>query len=282
MLVVHIGLPKTGTTFLQHRVFARAPGLTFVHRTRGRAAAAATCDFRVYARASPLLAPWYRRRLRDRLNAFAAEGRPVLLSEENISVSAFRFWRDGGATPEGLARRLIALARDLDPRLAPIKLVVGIRRQDQWLASRYAESSKNFPGFAQADFDRRMARIAEAPALGGPLGWLDYRAMRNALAAAVGPGNVHLVPLERVVVAPGETLDGIGRFLGGVDLLGGGNPAAAARKPRNRLSEGENRWRLRRDGTPLVLDAGLEAALRARFAASNRALAAEMPLGFAP
>jgi hypothetical protein len=281
MLILHIGLPTTGTTLLQHWVFARAPGVTFVNRTRGGEEAAAVRDFRLYARVNPLLALRYGWRLRRRLNAMGSGGKPVLLTEENISVRPLHFWRGSGATPEGLAKRIALLARGLDPDLRRIRLIVGIRRQDHWLASRYAESSRHFPEFCQTDFDQRMRAIAAEPGLAGPMAWLDFRAMRDAFAATLGAESVHLVPLERIAADPAATVEGISRFLG-LPLIGDRRHAAALHRPRNRLSTGENIWRLRRAGDYIVLDPGLQTALRARFAASNLALADEMALGFEP
>ena len=118
VLILHIGLPKTGTTLLQHRIFARAPGVTFVHRARGGEAAAAAADFRLYARVDRLRAVLLPASSAPTAERVRRQGRPVLLTEENISVSPARFWQDGGATPAGLARRLAALAGGLDPALA--------------------------------------------------------------------------------------------------------------------------------------------------------------------
>jgi hypothetical protein len=275
MLVVHVGLPKTGTTFLQHRVLAQAPGIVFVHRGGGPRQARACASFRHFAHASALTAPFHRRRLVTHLRALTGSG-PLLVSDENISVKAAHFWTGGGTGPDRLARRLAGLAADL----GPLRVILGIRRQDRWLASRYAESSRHFPSFGQHDFDRRMAEIAAAPALPGPLGWLDYQAVRAAFAAALGAENLLLVPLERLAAAPEATLDVIGGFLG-IEVPHGKGQTRPGRR-RNTLATGENSWRLRRDRTPLTLAPELQAAIRARFAASNRALAALTPLGFEP
>jgi hypothetical protein len=164
-------------------------------------------------------------------------------------------------------------------------VIIGIRRQDQLLGSRYAESAKAFPGFGQADFERRMRGLAEAEAFDGVHAWLDFAAVQAAFAEALGPENLLLVPMERLADAPHETLGGMGAFLGGIDLL---RPYAAAEAKggglrRNALSAGDNVWRLRRDEgeAEIVLDPALQAALRARFAACNR-LVAERLRGFGP
>jgi hypothetical protein len=286
MLVLHIGLPKTATTFLQHKILKRADGLQFIHRITGRRAAGLCLALKRAAAAhDDAEAATYRRRV-TRLLGRLTEPAPdcVLVSDENVSVHPADFWTGTGADPKLVARRLRRLGRGLDPPLAGLRVIVGIRRQDQWLGSRYAESAKLFPGFGQADFDRRMRAVAEAPELAGPLGWLDFAAMRKTFGRAIGADNLLIVPMERLTEAPRETLAEMGGFLGGIDLVHRYDRAEARGDGlrRNTLSAGENTWRLRSGEDAITLDPGVQAALRARFAAANAALAANTPLGFEP
>ena len=128
-----------------------------------------------------------------------------------------------------------------------------------------------------------MGAIAAGAGLDGPLGWLDYHAVHRHFTTALGAENVALLPLERLAAAPEATLAELGRFMGGLDLARRWTPAAGAAPEalrRNRLADGADLWRLRRDGTPLALAAPLRDALVARFAAGNQELAALLPLGF--
>jgi len=279
MLVLHIGLAKTGTTFLQYKVFARSPSLTFLHRKRGKLAFRITRGLRAFGQAEKPEARQLRITLNRLLKRIEPGTSPVVVSDENIAVGPGLFWTGRPAKPAKVARRIASLRKSLPPELLPLKVLVGIREQDQWLASCYAEASLRFPGFDQADFNRRIAEIAGLGETDPSLGWLDYQRAREALANALGPENVLLLPLERLSSAPADALGQLSGFLGGVDLLGA-HPAEVASQPSNQLSSGNNMWRLRRDGSPLQLDPGLQHALRQRFAASNRALANEMPLGF--
>jgi hypothetical protein len=284
MLVLHIGLPKTGTTFLQG-LFRRTPDLAFVHRKMGERESRVCHALRHLARANRLLAPVHGKRVAAGMRELICGSDPtagpssLLISDEDISVGAGGFWRGAGARPQRLARRLASLPVP-DRAGGRIRVLIGIRRQDQWLASRYAESSRMFPAFCQADFDRRMVEIADSRSLPGVLGWLDYHAVHRHFVAALGPDNVHVMPLERLARAPHETLAGVGRFLGVGDLAGAYAALDRRAAGRNALSRGENLWRLRRDGSLLRLDPEVQAALRRRFADSNRALAAVQPLDF--
>ncbi len=278
VLVLHIGLPKTATTYLQHSLFPGAVGLTYVHRTHSDAARDICTDLRGLAHASPLLWRLSLLRLGRRIGALGAPG-TLLISEENASLAAGGFWRGQGRGPDRLAPRLAALARRLG---RPLRVIVGIRRQDQWLASRYAESSRIFAQFDQADFDRRMTEIAGSDTLPGPLAWLDFAHVADTLGATLGPENVLLVPMERLRRDPSGVRSALAAFIGATDLAPvppGPGRRRGGRKA-NQLSRGENLWRMRSDGSALTLVPDVQAALRARFAASNARLDVRTGLTF--
>ena len=261
MLVLHIGLVKTGTTFLQYKIFRQSLSLTYLHRKRGNLASRSRRDCESSPQVERPKAHKLRIELGRLFQRIETDGRPVVVSDENVAVGPRLFWIGRTATPEKVARRIASLQRTLPPELLPLKALIGIREQDQWLASCYAEASLRFPSFGQADFDQRMVDIAERDDM-NPLGWLDYRRARDALAHTLGPENVLLLPLERLSSAPAEILGQLSAFLGGVDLLGE-ETAEIASRPSNQLSTGSNMWRLRRDGSPLQFDPGLQRAVRA-------------------
>jgi len=276
MLTLHIGLPKTGTTFLQRQVFAGTGDPVFLHRRHGPEAEALCRDLKRYVKAGPLVSTVLRSRIRRRLSAMSdAGGIPrFLVSDENIAMSAGGFWQGMGPEPLRVAARIAGIM----PR-GQARVVIGIRRQDQWLASRYAESSRRLAGLDQADFDRRMREIAATPSLKGPLAWLDYGGVHDRFSAALGQENVKLVSLERIVAAPADTIRELGDFIGAARLEGARAPKPS-RSGRNRLSKGPNTWRMRKGGGALRLSPEVEAALLDRFARSNDALARVLPDAF--
>jgi len=279
-VVLHIGLPKTGTTHLQHLIFARTPELRFLHRTRGSAAERGLCrSLRQLVVGQAAYAAFERWRFARALRAIAGEGRPVLLSYENVAMAPNGIWTGRGPGPEQVAARLAGLGSKIAP--LRLKVVLGIRRQDRWLASRYAESSRDFPGFDQADFDARLSALAAAAELKPVEAWLDHDRAHEALAGALGAENVFLLPTERL--RQEAVYHELGRFAGGVNLLRWHRRAAkrTALRPRNTLSGGGDTWQLRRDGSLLTLSPELAAALRHRFADSSQRLSARGPLGLA-
>ena len=280
MLTLHIGLPKTGTTYLQKNVWPKAPELLLVHRLQGPQAETVCMDLRRYVRANALAAALLRYRIRRALlreaARAAAEGRAMLVSAENISVHSIAFWRGSDPDPEHVARRLADLAHSAGRPLAPVRVIIGIRRQDQWLASRYAGSGKDLPELSQADFDRRLTGIVRSRELAGGLAWLDHARVHAAFAAVLGPGNVHLYRLEDIGSDPVRTVERMGRFIRG-ETAGAALRRIAAEErpaPRNVLSVGGNAWRLRSDRSRLLLRPELALAVQERFRASNAALEA--------
>ncbi|TPE53922.1 hypothetical protein [Amaricoccus solimangrovi] len=274
-VVLHIGLPKTGTTFLQHQVFAKARGLSFVHRRITPEWERLCFDLRRLGRWPALAAPFPRHRVASGLRAAAPRDPGTLLvSDENIGVDAYSLWRDRGPSPEQVAARLVPLAEAV-AALGRLRVLIGVRRQDQWLASRYAESSRHFDAFGQVDFDRRMARLHGAAHLSGPWRWADYAAVEAAFASALGPENVMLLSLEHFTGRPVRATHALERFLG-ADL----NPARVrGRGRRNASALSENVWRMR-GGGELRLTRDVQDMILERFAPSNAELSPRAELDF--
>jgi hypothetical protein len=272
MLTLHIGLPKTATTFLQYRIFNRQREITYIHQPRDRDRDAIERLLKRQQRAG-------RRELaslEQRIVRVLPPG-DVLVSNENISIAADEVWTGRGPTPTRLAERVARLADRLDG----VRVVVGIRRQDQWLASRYAESAKAFPEFCQRDFEERVARLCSRP-LEGALQWLDYDAAFAALVDHLGDGNVLLLPSEALADEPEHALGRLEEFLGHTGLVSVYRAQADSTDlRRNALSVGQNRWQMRGREAMLALPDQLEAVVLRRFADGNRlvAKAAGLELG---
>lgn len=286
MLIIHIGLPKTATTFLQHWILKSAPGIGFIHRTHGPKARRLCQDMKQFAAAQDIRADARQQKFEANLTSYIErfqKGTTVVLSDENISVRAVHFWQRNGPRPAQLAQRFANL-RDAVRHVFPdLRVVIGVRRQDRWLASRYAESSKAFDDFCQADFDRRVAEISQLNSLEPVFDWLDYNQVHSHFSNTLGARNVFMYSMERLGLEPADALRDMGEFFGGVDLAGVyGGSATKVNEIRNRLSlsTGEDVWRLRRDNSPLSFRADLQEALLARLRESNLALNRVIPLCF--
>jgi hypothetical protein len=282
VLTLHIGLPKTGTTFLQHRIFRRVPDLRVVHRSIGPQEDKLCASLRTYVGASGLKAGFMRRALTTaafgRLETLDGALPPggILLSDENLSIQSGGFWRNKGPDPEKVAERLHALVAPMPPHLGPVKVLIGLRSQDTWLASRYAESARHMDGFSQANFEARVMRIAQTGTLTGPLAWLDHARVYRAFAGRFGADYVVLLRQEQLEARPGRVLQALGQQLGGLDLARI-HRRLKRRKvdtERNKLKVADTTWLMRGTDTPLELRDEIRTAILTRFAASNETLAA--------
>lgn len=284
-LTLHIGLPKTATTFLQHWILKPTLGHGFIHRTRGDRAKRICRYFKELAAASDSEAKTCHNKIRSSL-IFHCKKFPdlggLVVSDENISGRAIEFWHSKGPGPAQLAKRLGELSQDLTDLFPTTRVIIGIRRQDQWLASRYAESSTVFDNFCQSDFDRRLLDLSQRDPLGPVFDWLDFHKVHAIFSQALGPENLLMVSMERLGTEPESTLEDMGEFLGELGLPGLYRKLVAddVGVVRNTLSAGNDTWRLRRDGSPLRLTPELQGAILTRLAESNRALNRLVSLDF--
>lgn len=284
-LVLHIGLPKTATTFLQHYIMKPAVGHRFIHRKRGDRARRICRSFREYAAADDPTWICHREQIRAKLIANdkkSANDRTIIVSDENISGRGIQFWHGRGPGPKQLSERLAALAQSLGDCFPTLRVVIGIRRQDQWLASRYAECSTGFDNFSQSDFGPRIVEITRLDPLGPVFDWLDYYKVYSLFSQALGADNVFMYSVERLRAEPENTLKDLGEFVGecnftkvyetlikdGVNVI------------RNKLSSGDNTWSLRRDGATLRLSQELQEVILTRLSESNKALNRLVPIHF--
>lgn len=265
MLTLHIGLPKTGTTFLQYRVFNRQREIQYIHHPRDERFSAVERLLKEYQRAR-----FRRARSLAKLIAAQLPDGDVLVSNENISITADEAWDGGGPSPLRVAERVARLGA----RVGGVRVLLGIRRQDQWLGSRYAESAKHFVEFGQHDFEQRVGRLCATP-LEGAMQWLDYGAAFSALADRLGEDRVLLVPSETLLDQPELALERVQRFVGCTSFVDvyRGQLGRDADMRRNVLSVGDNRWSMRgRDDTLTLPDRLMQRVLE-RFAEGNRIVA---------
>lgn len=210
------------------------------------------------------------------------EATPVVISDENICGHALLFWRGRDIGPAELARRIGALQRVTADRFPVLRVIIGVRRQDQWLASRYAESSTVFKTFGQADFDHRIAEIMKQRPFSPGFEWLDYHCVQAHFSRTLGEENVLIMSMERLRAEPASALAELGRFVGAPAIEDRYQQLLEEdiRIERNILSAGSDTWLLRRDGSELRLTQELRDLVLARVADSNRELGNRIPLYF--
>lgn len=205
-LVLHIGLPKSGSTTIQERLLALLPGNLGEPRTdewsrilrrdlvallkqprSGRDLEAGAID-------------WIRTLDRVVPRADAVQDR-LVFSEEMLTRPSFYFRTP--STPRyvdnihPVVTVIGAIRRCSIDRFSRVRVLICLRRQDQFLASYYAQSSNRLPFAGQADFERRVIRLLQDDSLQGRR-YLDWASLVQQLWSVVGRENVQVVFLENM------------------------------------------------------------------------------------
>lgn len=252
-LHLHIGLPKTASTFLQDQIFPALDHLAVrtVPRTRlFRERADAAAEFRTFAcalRRSATLWPSIGGPILDELLGPGDDGRRgLLVSDEAIGRAASR--------PEGLAAHLAAFAALARTRgFARPRIVAFLRRQDHWLASHYAQISDRKRGAGEAGFRASVAATLDPAVQRHGFGtMLDYAALRAALVDVAGEDGVLLLPYEALRAEPEPTLRRLLDWLGTPGTVAERLATMKGRaNVRSDTTGGAPRWQLRPPSIPL-------------------------------
>lgn len=204
-LHLHIGIPKTASTWLQKKVFTLLDHVDFrdcpkspLFETTGEKSEQRimTCAF---SKSSEIWSGFgdaiFQELLGDRLT-WLAGGRDLLISDEGIGRQASR--------PALLAAHVNEMQEKAKEwGFERLNIVCMIRRQDHWLASHHAQMSDRNPIAGQADFER-LVREATSPQLArhafGMI--LDCNAIYDRLRGAVGEDSLLMLPYELLGKSP--------------------------------------------------------------------------------
>ena len=259
-LFLHIGLPKTATTYLQARIFPQLDRLLYFDTPkdpafdgpvdRGMGSRIMSCLFN----RDPRVWQTHGEAVFEQLLGRRSDWQPrdVLISDEGIGRT--------GSRPDHLAahlREVSVVAQDWS--LRRVAVICAFRRQDHWLGSHYSQMSDRNPKASQSDFNRACRDLLRVTADRFKLGMmLDYATLRDALVGVVGQENVLMYPYERQKINPDAVLAQVLDFLGE-----GAAPKASASLCKdggsvgpagvNVRSLGENLWSIRPYGAGLKL-----------------------------
>ncbi len=208
--VLHVGAPKTGTTYLQavlwrNRAALRAAGVLYPLE-RPTEHFAATLDVREMAWGGRADGPWLGAwdRVAERVDAFEGS---VVLSNELL----------GGVTPEQARRVADTLS---GPAAREVHVVFTARDLARQLPSDWQEHVKHRHDVTLDTFVDDLVRLGpDAPAPFGSLFWglHDAEAVLGTWATVVPSDQLHLVTVPRVRSGPHELWE---RFAAAVGLSG--------------------------------------------------------------
>jgi hypothetical protein len=265
-LHLHIGVPKTASSWMQRAIFPRMPHLDAVCLPRGAFFAGDADredDGRILSglfRRAPEIWDDLGETLLDALLAgTGGADRDVLLSDEGMGRQASR--------PPMLGAHLRAMKRHAMRRgFERVRVLGFIRRQDQWLASHYAQRSGVEPRAGQRGFEELVDEVID-PMRGrynfGML--LDWGALLSTLHDSMGEEDVMVIPHERLEADPGATIGAICDWTGADGATRASLVADAVGGERDNVRSAGEIWRLRprrrqvgplRLGGPLTLQGG--------------------------
>lgn len=208
-LVVHIGLPKAGSTTIQRVTLHDIPGYLGIkqgckpekdlgHQLKRMTPAESLSVWKSE------VSSWTRRAI-DYKNRVCPDAHRLIVSHEGFSritpSSTFL-----GRWPIGTIREVPDEGRDLPRRLiAPflkclndeiwhqgnVKALIVLRSQPEWLASLYAQLSDKIKGASQSDFETQLEQLIE---LGED--YIDWSRWVEALHEALGRENVCALLME--------------------------------------------------------------------------------------
>ena len=215
-LLLHIGLPKTGTTLLQRDIFPLA-NKNDVSRFTGK-----TCPVKWSERGLWRNAHLYSALGHDDL-AVAARREIAGTKEDYIIFSSEAFLNPFGFKRSSLQPTITPVFERLDrffsllPTMVDVTILVTIRHQAKWLESFHIECLKQ--GFVtnlsrQGFWQLLEEKIGWAPAV------LTYQILARELHSRYNPARIHIIPYEGIVENPKAALESIFELFGcaGLDL----------------------------------------------------------------
>lgn len=245
-LFLHIGLPKTATTYLQSVVFPAFDHLAYFDRlTKSHHDPAPFLPPLTYFKNARLEEPAKLQRICDMITALQDETtKDILLACENYSMGRMAFWNNSPVSPEVFAAKLKTL-KDALPDTA-IKIILGTRQADQWMGSRYAQSSRGIDQSGQADFDKRVADFCEGEITGAQR-WLIKGEARSALLEVMHEDDLFYFEMETFLADAQKGVSELAAFLGHDDPLGFATDLSRKQdlsKKKNDKGTGASEWKL--------------------------------------
>lgn len=229
--LLHIGYHKTGSTFLQRRVFPE-PGFSLVARSKVLRPAFVECDpFAFDARAA-------REALRPGIDKAREDGLVPVLSAERLSGNP----HSGGYDSRQTAERLAAAFPEA-------RVLVVIREQAQMLVSAYKQYVKRGGPGTLRQYATPASKERRVPLF--DFRFFEYHRLVGFYRGLFGAEDVMVLPYELLRADPGAFLGRIGAFAGAEARASDPEPVKVSPSALSlSLARRANRWVVRSDLNP--------------------------------
>jgi len=212
-LHLHIGIPKTASTWLQSNIFPKLDHLLYLDGSRkylfekiDNAPSNQQTFASIFKRSKRIWAGFGDSIFEDIIGGrdqWLKDGRDLLISDERIGRT--------GSRPSFLSAHLKEMKRKAyDWGFERMNILCVIRRQDHWLASHYAQMSDRNPKASQDDFERLIREITSPYLLQYSFGMLlNYNILYHELAEVSGKNNLLMLPYEELKASPSVFLNSL-------------------------------------------------------------------------
>lgn len=264
-VLFHIGYPKTATTFLQHKVFRKTHDVRFIHR-----ATEPTLTKKIVSAARDVNLDRRSGLLSDIASGFKEFDREIIFSNENVLVTSRTLWEVAPSiTPVIIARNIGILVKYLETEGFSCKVLLTVRRQDEWLAARFAQSGFDMGMTSQDDFERWVDGVINKnyENLGA---WVDYSYVIGLLNQYVGAHRVFYLTQESLASNSSvwaERLEDLSRSKQIRSVFAAAHAEGRVVKS---LKAGDSSWKLRDSDQFIELKESLKIAIMNVYAHSNQ------------
>ena len=224
---LHIGMHKTGSSFLQKNVFPYFRRMKFWHQPNFNIVRGSKpTSFSRFMASSPLIWRDLGKQLFDKIKKTDTD---VLVSDEHTTLVN---------DPYRISQHVSEMRRILEP-YHELRVLVVIRRQDTWFASAYAETTSEYKEVSQNHFRRWVEdRITPEKKCFSSAGVrVEYHTLIQKLQKVL-KNNLLVLPFEMLKKDPTSFVEKC------CDYAGRRVPQSISLKPKNKKSLSEKKWRV--------------------------------------
>lgn len=235
-----MGLHKTGTTFLQEDVFSKfdipflkKPDFGIIENENEPTSLARFMGSQIYIWRE--LGNSFLRQAIEEARCNTGKGEDLLISDEQ---GPFREGRNDACIAALHLKEMKSIA---EREFSNLKVIIAIRRQDQWLPSAYSQMSNRYKKASQSDFENFVHKsIQQRKKLYNSCGVrLKYDLMIKELYEKIGKNNVEVIPYEILIENPQQFLSKLSEIVGLKEI-----PNIEI-KSRNKRSSSKYEWNIR-------------------------------------